>query len=549
MSKTHSEFRFHKNDTIGAPAAEDDAEYLASCFVETGDLRLLTDPEDRRIILLGRTGAGKTALLRRLDASDINRVIQVSPENLALTYIANSSVLNFFTELGINLDPFYKLLWRHVFTVEVLTRFFEQQSSLEPVSLFDRIRNLFTGTSRGDKELRQAIDYLEEWGSQFWNETEYRVKEITQKVEKDLKRTIDATLGVDWLSASIGQNTASKLSEEQKIEVIHRAQEVVAATQVKDLHQVSSLLAKVLNDKQKNYFIIIDRLDDNWVEERLRYKLIMGLILTAREFISIPRVKIIIALRRDLIDRVFRLSRDSGFQEEKYRGLYLPLTWTKAHILEILERRVGRMVSRRYTKQPASYNDLLPCQYKGQPIGEFIFSVANRPRDVVALFNICIHAAVDKSRLTAQDLAKAMGEYSQSRLRALADEWYADYPFLLDFAAILRGRPTSFKIDTVKQNAMQDLCLDIVVRASEARGVLIEVARAVVEDLVSPLDFRSTMFHVFYRTGLVGLKVSPETAASWVDDTGHAVTPAEITGSTTVNVAPKYVHAVGSRIS
>jgi len=66
MSKSTGSFRFNKTDTIGAPAAEDDHEYLNTCFVDTGDLTLLADSTDRRIILLGRTGTGKSTLFGRL---------------------------------------------------------------------------------------------------------------------------------------------------------------------------------------------------------------------------------------------------------------------------------------------------------------------------------------------------------------------------------------------------------------------------------------------------------------------------------------------------
>ena len=51
----------------------------------------------------------------------------------------------------------------------------------------------------------------------------------------------------------------------------------------------------------------------------------MALMQTARDFNEVRYAKVVIALRRDLIERVFRLARDSGFQEEKYQSLYLPL--------------------------------------------------------------------------------------------------------------------------------------------------------------------------------------------------------------------------------
>jgi hypothetical protein len=118
-----SSFTFRSTDSIGAAAAEDD-EFLRECFVDTGALDLLSEIDDRRLILLGRTGAGKSALMRMLEETKDSQVIRLAAEHLALTYVANSTILNFFSSIGVNLDPFFKLLWRHVLTVEILTRSF-----------------------------------------------------------------------------------------------------------------------------------------------------------------------------------------------------------------------------------------------------------------------------------------------------------------------------------------------------------------------------------------------------------------------------------------
>ena len=51
-----------------------------------------------------------------------DNVIEVQPESLALAYISNSTILQFVHDLGVNLNIFFRLLWRHVFTVEILSR-------------------------------------------------------------------------------------------------------------------------------------------------------------------------------------------------------------------------------------------------------------------------------------------------------------------------------------------------------------------------------------------------------------------------------------------
>ncbi len=42
-----SEFKFRKNDRIGCAAAEDDEDFLLNCFLDTGDLPLISDMDDK----------------------------------------------------------------------------------------------------------------------------------------------------------------------------------------------------------------------------------------------------------------------------------------------------------------------------------------------------------------------------------------------------------------------------------------------------------------------------------------------------------------------
>src|SRR5688572_29920303 len=78
-------FRFRKLDMIGAADAEEDSSFLAHCYVNTGYLQALKDCENPRRIIVGRTGSGKTALLKRLVSAE-ERTIEVRPESLALSY-------------------------------------------------------------------------------------------------------------------------------------------------------------------------------------------------------------------------------------------------------------------------------------------------------------------------------------------------------------------------------------------------------------------------------------------------------------------------------
>ena len=131
------------------------SESHALALVDNGSLDILADCADPRALVVGRTGSGRSALLRRLK-EDRQRIIEIDLHNLALGYIANSTILTFFADLGVNLNQFYKVLWRHVFVVELLKQRYHLESEEDKLHLFARL---------GDSILRkrsriEAFEYL-----------------------------------------------------------------------------------------------------------------------------------------------------------------------------------------------------------------------------------------------------------------------------------------------------------------------------------------------------------------------------------------------------
>jgi hypothetical protein len=61
----------------------------------------------------------------------------------------------------------------------------------------------------------------------------------------------------------------------------------------------------------------------------------------------------------DLLDRVVRLTRDAGFQEEKYETLYLPIEWTKESLTGFLNARIDKLVKR--ATPPPLLHTLICC--------------------------------------------------------------------------------------------------------------------------------------------------------------------------------------------
>jgi len=164
---------------------------------------------------------------------------------------------------------------------------------------------------------------------------------------------------------------------------------------------------------------------------------------------------------------------------------------------------------------------------------------------VISFFNKCIEVAEGKPRVNVDAVKRAEGESSRQRLRALGDEWHADYPGLLGFVNILKKRTPAFHLGQVGYGEMSELCLDSAIEYPNEPGMLREHARNVAEGLEGVNDFKRTLFMAFYRVGLVGLKLETYETASWVDELGQSVSVSEVDERTGVVVHSTCWRALG----
>jgi Cdc6-like AAA superfamily ATPase len=153
----------HPDANIGNSAAEADDEFLFECFVDHPALAALSDIDSPKLFASGRTGTGKTALLRMIERQKHNVAVVDLPE-LALGYVSNSDIIQFLSALGVDLDLFYQSLWRHIFCIEYIRLKYNVKSEAQSQTLFQRIKETFLP----DKRRASAIEYLKNWESKFW---------------------------------------------------------------------------------------------------------------------------------------------------------------------------------------------------------------------------------------------------------------------------------------------------------------------------------------------------------------------------------------------
>jgi hypothetical protein len=532
-------FVFRTRDAIGSTAAEDDSDFLFDCFVDTGDLNVLMNTTSSFRIILGRTGTGKTALLERL-AQYNKEIINILPENLSFNYLTNSTILKYFLEAGVKLDLFFKLLWRHVFTVELIKKKYNIKNEEAKKTFLEKIGYLLTR----DKKKEKAIAYLQKWGEKFWEDTEYRIQEITNKIENELK----GSLGTIFPAVDFNMSGISKLSEEEKTEIVKRGQEVINKIQMRELTNIIEFLNDdVFDDEKQPFYITIDKLDENWVEDKFRYLLIRNLIETVREFRKIRNVKVIIVLRTDLLERVFRYTRDPGFQEEKYRSLFLRIKWSKHELEELLDKRINHLVKRRYTKKAVGYKDVFPKTInKIVTIDYIIDRTMRRPRELIEFVNECIAQAKDKPFVTKNCILDAEAHYSQNRIRSLQDEWYADWPNLLKFVQLLRNKPYKFELSDLNQDEIIEFCCDYMINNTDGTDSLSMSAYNLVDSKETYENFIKNIFHVLHRTGTVGIKKEAYESYNWIYKTDSTIAASTINMNSGIMIHPGFWRNLGT---
>lgn len=542
MSKNHSieqpKFRFKKHASLGASDAETDHQFLRECFINNGDLDQLLDLTSPKRLIIGRTGAGKSALIQQI--SEKENAISLDLESLTLSYVSNSDIIQFFENLGVNLDIFYSLLWRHIFTVELIRKKFNIDRDEVQRSFFDRLASLLTKDSKKE----QALKYLKEWGEHFWKETEYRVKEFTSTLEQALSDK--AGLGTQGFS--IESSSSEKLSESAKAEIVHKAQKVVNEVQIKDLAKVVDVLAEdFFCDKHRPYYITVDKLDENWASDKIRYKLIRALLETVRTFQKIPGVKIIVSLRLDLLERVFEHTRSQGFQEEKYEPLYLHLRWSTSELKTLLDKRLTYLLRDQYTKRVVLTNDIFPHNVNGKNAFEYMCErTFHRPRDMILFANACLALSEGKTSISASTIKEAEAEYSRGRLRSLADEWHADFPNLNIYTQLLVSRYVTLKFSEFSEDDVEKFIIESCSNLPEDDPIG-KFGTAVIDGTRSINAFLISILKIFYHVGLIGIKPDSFNETQWAFKEKTAISDGQIKKTATIKIHPTFWRALGNQ--
>ncbi len=517
---------------IGNNSAEADDEFLFRCFVDHPALSIITDLESAKLFISGRTGIGKTALIRMIKKNKPD-TSEIDLADLALGYVANSDIVQFLHALGLDLDIFFQVLWKHVFCIEYIRLKFSVTNSTESKSLFQSISSFFIG----DDRKKVALKYLQKWEGKFWITMDENIKEITQKLESE----INAELSTEIKKFKGSAGYARSLSNEKKSSITTRAKKIINSDLISDLGKVLDLLSNY-DPKQKlnnEYFILVDRIDEKWVDDSIRYQLIRALIECLRSFRKIRNLKIVVAIRSDVLERVVIESTHPGFQREKYDDYFLRLKWDKSQLKSLINKRINFLFRKKYSSENVFFNDVFDRKVGNKDTFDFMLErTLMRPRDIISFVNICLHSAEGKNKVSQSIIRKAESEYSRIRLQALIEEWESAFPTLKVAFKTISEQGRKFQANNLhSKQFIEDFMLVVDDQFINSHNPICTIIKDAISKNEHSIVSRYLLSEL-YRIGAVLLKISANEPYQHSHKDVPVIKPSSISEDTKIRIHP-----------
>lgn len=529
-------------ENIGVPAAEHDQAFLSDCFVKLPILDAIADITSHRCIVLGRTGAGKSALLLHLE-SVLPGASRIAPNEASFEHVGNSTIVRHLSELGIDLHAFYEYLWKHIIVVHVIRECLGVRTEQHFRLMVGKIDSFV----RRDQKKAAVVKYLERHGGKFWVDAEEISKQLTSSVVDDLSAA--AGLPRDALEARIEARTSWK--EEEVRTFKKRAQEIVNSLQLRELNETINALSDLMRGRSSGNHILIDDLDARWGGTiDCQYALIRSLIECIKTFRRIPNLKIIVALREDLYEATIDATKDKHFQAEKFEGLIYRLRWTDAQLLDVVKTRLNHLLKLRYSSRgTVTANEVFPPDIRGKRITTYLVEkTLRRPRDIIALVNKILSTSQQyQLPLPARAVSSIEGSYSRERLEALVYEWQSCHPLLKAYMACVAKSTSVLELQQIDDRRLVELICEAEALDRPPVDEVERRARAAYStgDAKNYHRLATSLVCCLFKVGAIGVKLRAEEPYRFCYEEHAVVGEAELTHTSRVIVHPMLQFALG----
>jgi len=468
---------------FGHPAAIKD-EHLLSYFVPTAASETIADFKDRRCIVVGKKGGGKTALFRELSrpVKQTRIVVPISPKSHQLPPA------------------------KHALAYPQFANIFEFEILLEIIRSFvnnEEARKLFSKSFN-------AAAWLEG--------KEYLSKLVGAADLKEL--SIDTPvfgMGIGRADA----DTVLRLSGTRKIEKLRNRVLEIAALGVEIL-------------------VLIDDPDLLFGDTAAFVNIVGGLLHTVVDLTALPAkyMKVCAFVKQHKYDYLARKFEDF----DHIRQNSLTLSWSDPELVNLIAERV------RFREELGKKATAIACWSKAFAIGtqtelqgitDYVFPrLTNGPRDLIEFCNRAMLSADEsgRERIEWQDFAAAEPAYSRDCLDEVEREYGDVYPEVADVIQKLFEHPKLRKSDTLTKTLLteamseQYLSDDLQQMKKDIRWLREETGRSLVD--------------VLFKVGIVGLVSSGPSKARLMSYSRRSIADS-VASAKTLFVHPAYFSALG----
>lgn len=499
------------NFSIGNLSAENDDEFLFDCFVNNSFYEEATRISSSKMILSGRTGSGKSAIVRTIE-NENHSSTEIELLNMTMNYIANSDVINFLLAFDADLDILFKTLWKHVICIELIRLVYKLKSEQESKKFVQRLwENLHS-----DQTKKRALNYLKTWESKFWVDMDENIRNITQSYEK--KFAHDFGLEIEKFTGSAGY--ARTLSGEKKAQLQRRIRNIVNGDQLSELSKVLELLKSEIGTNRGNFYILFDRLDQNWADESIKYRLISSLFDILPSFRKIDNLKVVVGIRSDVLEKTLRENKSVDFQRDKFGDILQEIRWTRDQLYNLVDSRINHLFKRQYsTRDNIGFCDVFVNRVGEVNSFDYLLSrTLMRPRDILDYVNQCIVNSDGKQSVTADIIRKSEVEYSIIRLESIYDEWRNLYPSIEIILSNLKGIKKNLQFSEFLQSNVLEKVIEKLFDSYDTHDDEIYVAilnHVNNNDEQAKIIVGKRLVVMLYRVGVVGVKQSSQHAIQW----------------------------------
>lgn len=391
--------------TFGRDDAESDiaSGLLRQGFVPTAAYEAAV--RGRKSLIIGRKGAGKSAICRLLDGGPDGGVVTslITPDD------ATGEELRRFELPGLNPETAKSLVWRYVFAVQI-SRYLVGHAR-------QRHRRRLGRAPANVRRLRRFLKAQHESGEQ----------KLYDRVLTGTRRLRASSIGLGALGVS------------GTLEVREASEGARAARQLDVLEEVIGRAVAELDcpAEHPTFLLAVDQVEQIWSNDPASDELVVGLLLASKHVLSVlgGAVRCVLFLRSDIYDSL------QFAESDKFRGEEERIDWTPELLGEVLLRRASASLG-----QPVPAEELwgrvLPESIGGEPILHYLTArTLLRPRDLIQFVTLCQDTALRHGHRSIEpsDVRAATRDFSRWKLQDLGNEYLVSYPFLTRLYALFQN--------------------------------------------------------------------------------------------------------------